>query len=204
MALSSAPYLSAPFDAQSLREFATDQPPAFWLGRAAVVLLVIAAAASFRSLRLAAGCAIGAVVAAALPAMISSSRGTLTEGWTSYVGTPTPHLPTIYAAPMWGLGWLLALATITAGGLIVAATRPEDRALRLAVALITLVATGASLAIARPETTPDAGGPRRYVDYLPSPSGSTSSTSGWLAAVTVALVIAALATARLHRGRPNP
>ena len=156
--LSFAPYLSAPFGAQSLREFATDQSPAFWLGRAAVVLLVIAAAASFRSPRSAAGCAIGAVVAAALPAMVPQSRGELTQGWTSYVGTPTPpHLPTVYAVPMRGLPWLLALATFTAGALIVASTRPENRGLRIAAGLLVLVAIGTSLAIATPETAPDAG-----------------------------------------------
>lgn len=174
-----APYLGGPIGAVSLSQFTSDQPAAFWFGRAAVVLLVITAAAAFRWPRLAAGLAVLAVGAAAAPLVAPALRGASDLGWVAYAGSPAPpHLPTIDATPRWGLGALLAVAMFTVTVLVLAlirTTQPPRRTRAIIVALLGLAAVGASLALA--VSYRNDGQPRRYVDYLPVPTGSNPSGS---------------------------
>ena len=197
--VSFAPYLDAPMDARSLSQFSTDEPPAFWFGRAAVVLLVVTASAAFRSLRLAVGCALLAVGAAAAPVIVPSLRGIPDQGWTVYAGAPTPpDGPTIIAASMWGLGAVMAVATFTVAVLDprVDPSESETRSqLRtIIVGVFTLVALGASIVVAVSYRSGSTGTPRRYVDYIPVPTGSNfSGSSAWYAAASVVLVLLAAA-----------
>jgi hypothetical protein len=165
-----------------------------------VVLLVVTASAAFRSLRLAVGCALLAVGAAAAPVIVPSLRGIPDQGWTVYAGAPTPpDGPTIIAASMWGLGAVMAVATFTVAVLTLALIRASQRPSQLRtiiVGVFTLVALGASIVVAVSYRSGSTGTPRRYVDYIPVPTGSNfSGSSAWYAAASVVLVLLAAAVA---------
>lgn len=196
-----APYLDEFAGTPSLSQVSTDQPVAFWFGRAAVALLVVTASTAFRSLRVAVGCAVLAVAAAVAPIVVPPVRGAVVEGWAAYVGSPVPpHLPTIYATPLWGLAALMGLTVFTATVLVLALVRATAQPGAMRTTVVTLVAVAAAgaltaLAVSYRDsiigTNVSFGTPRRYVDYLPEASGSNlGGSSAWyaLASVVVALV----------------
>jgi heme/copper-type cytochrome/quinol oxidase subunit 1 len=198
-----APFLGEPIEAGSLSQFSTDQPPTFWFGRATILLLVIGAAAAFRSLRIAAGLAVVAVGTAVAPLIAPTLRGTDAYGWTAYSSSPPPLLPTIDATPRWGLGALMLLATFTAAVLMLALIRERQGpgGMRtIVVGLVTLVAISAEVVVAVSYRNSSMGSPRRYVDYLPVSTGSNLGTSSaWYAVGIVVLVLVAMIVASARR-----
>ena len=210
LALSFAPFLDYPIGAQRLNQFSADQPPAYWFGRAATLLLVIAAVAGWRSVRLATGCADVAIATIAAPVVVTPLRRIGSVGWTVYAGAPVPPtLPRIDAPPGWGLGAMLAVATFAAAVLILAVTRSDDQRFPIRIAVVGLLALGAlvaSVAVIDAEASSTLGGPRRYVDYLPVASDATfSDANRWFAVCSVVLIVlaAVVARARLSATRTN-
>jgi hypothetical protein len=192
-----APYIDGPLGAVSLSQFTSDQPPAFWFGRAAVVLLVITAAAAFRSLGLAVMLAVFALGAASAPLIASALRGASALGWVGYAGSPPPPLlPTTDETPRWGLGALLAVAMFIVTVLVLAlirTTQPPGRTRAMIVALLGLVAVGASVALAVSYRNTTMQPSRSYVDYVRVPTDSDfSRTSAWYAVAGVVLVVLAV------------
>jgi hypothetical protein len=203
LGLSFAPFLNYPVDARRLSQFSTGQPPAYWFGRAAIVLVVVAAATAKKSLRIAAGCAIAAVATIAATVVVTSLRQVSSVGWTTYAGGSV-SLPEVHASPMWGVGALLATATLAAAACILALTRsdiPQFRVRVVVVGLFGLAAFIASLALVDAEGPGASGQPRRYADYLAVPSASTLGvTNRWFAVGSVVLIVLAVIAARARLG----
>lgn len=203
IALTAAPFLDYVTGTTRLAQFASDQPEGFWFGRAAVLLLVLAACAVFRRPLIAAVCAVAAVVLLAMAGLLEGLRqGTLAH-CAGFIGL-TCRPPSFEASPQWGLRLLIAVAIVCAAALVhdvvsISVAAPLEGPRLMAAGALALAAVVASFAPGF-HLPGSLGGPRRYVDYLQSPDWQTVSLwHGHFIGTGVVLIVLAAACARLPR-----